>query len=104
MLAHPDRALWFDTSAFVAPPPNTYGNSGRGILFGPGTSNWDLSVQRQFHIVERASLRFRLDAFNAFNTPNFGQPNANIGSATAGQITSTIIDNRDLQASATIVF
>jgi Carboxypeptidase regulatory-like domain/TonB-dependent Receptor Plug Domain len=104
VLAHQDPAHWFDTSAFVAPPPNTYGNSGRGILYGPGTSNWDLSVQRQFRLIERATLRFRLDAFNSFNTPNFGEPNANIGSPTAGQITSTVLDNRDLQASATIVF
>ena len=103
-LAHPDRALWFDTTAFVAPAANTYGNSARGVLYGPSTANWDLSMQRQFKIIERMSMRLRLDAFNAFNTPNFGQPNANIGSATAGQITSTIVDNRDLQASATFVF
>ncbi len=45
-----------------------------------------------------------MDAFNAFNTPNFANPNANIGAATAGQITGTILDNRDLQASATVVF
>jgi hypothetical protein len=95
---------WFNTAAFVAPPPNTYGNSARGVLYGPGTSNWDLSVQRHFRFLERSSLTFRLDAFNAFNTPNFSEPNANIGSATAGQITSTILDNRDLQASVTIAF
>jgi hypothetical protein len=88
----------------VAPPFNTYGNSARGVLYGPGTANWDLSVQRQFKIIERMSVQFRLDAFNTFNTPNFGEPNANIGSPTAGVITSTVNDNRDLQASATFVF
>ncbi len=103
-LPNPQPSLWFDTRAFVAPPPNTYGNSARGVLNGPGTSNWDLSVQRKFRLRESLSLNFRLDAFNAFNTPNFANPNANIGSATAGQITGTILDNRDLQASATIAF
>ncbi len=103
-LPNPQPSLWFDTKAFVAPPPNTYGNSARGVLNGPGTSNWDLSVQRKFRLRESLSLNFRLDAFNAFNTPNFANPNANIGSGTAGQITGTIIDNRDMQASATIVF
>ena len=102
--SNPQPSHWFDTSAFVAPPFNTYGNSARGVLYGPTTSNWDMSVQRQFKIIEALSLKFRLDAFNAFNTPNFGQPNAAIGSATAGVITSTINDNRDLQASATIIF
>ena len=104
ILSDPKPSGWFDTSAFVAPPPNTYGNSGRGILYGPGTRNFDLSAQRKFRLREQLSLNFRLDAFNAFNTPNFANPNAAIGAATAGQITGTINDNRDLQASATIVF
>ena len=103
-LPNPQPSDWFNTAAFVAPPFNTYGNSARGVLYGPGTANWDMSVQRQFKILERLNLRFRFDAFNAFNTPNFGEPNANIGSATAGVITSTVNDNRDLQASATITF
>ena len=104
ILSDPKQSGWFDTSAFVAPPPNTYGNAGRGILYGPGTTNFDLSAQRKFRLREQLSLNFRLDAFNAFNTPNFANPNAAIGAATAGQITGTINDNRDLQASATIVF
>ena len=103
-LSNPQPNLWFNTSDFAAPPPNTYGNSARGVLYGPATANWDLSAQRKFRLLERLSLNFRLDAFNAFNTPNFANPNANIGAATAGQITGTINDNRDLQASATIVF
>ena len=103
-LSNPGPAMWFNTAAFVAPPFNTYGNSARGVLYGPGTSNWDLSIQRQFRIIERLNMRLRMDAFNAFNTPNFGEPNSAIGSATAGVITSTVLDNRDLQASATFVF
>jgi hypothetical protein len=96
--------MWFNTAAFVAPPPNTYGNSARGVLYGPGTVNFDLSAQRKFSITERLALRFRLDAFNSTNTPNFANPNAAIGAATAGVITGTLNDNRDLQASATVIF
>ena len=103
-LSNPQPNAWFDTAAFVAPPPNTYGNSARGVLYGPTTSNWDLSAQRKFKLLERLSLNLRLDAFNAFNTPNFADPNSAIGSPIAGVITGTINDNRDLQASATIVF
>ncbi len=103
-LANPQPSLWFNPAAFVQPPYNTYGNSARGVLYGPSTSNWDLSLQRQFRLREQLSMRFRMDAFNAFNTPNFNEPNANIGSPTVGVITSTLNDNRDLQASATIVF
>ena len=48
-------------------------------------------------INERRKVQFRIDAFNLFNTPQFGFPNANIGSPTVGRITSTIADSRDLQ-------
>jgi len=42
-------------------------------------------------------LQFRADAFNLFNSPQLGFPNANIGSASAGRITTTIGDNRQMQ-------
>lgn len=103
-LSNPQQSLWFNPAAFKAPPPNTYGNSARGVLYGPTTSNWDLSMLRHIPIWERISMELRMDFFNAFNTPNFGFPNANIGSPTVGVITSTVNDNRDLQASVRIVF
>ena len=56
-----------------------------------------MSLSRTFPILTRFRLQFRADAFNLFNTPQFGFPNANIGSPTAGRITSTIADNRSLQ-------
>jgi len=59
--------------------------------------DWDLSLVKNTVIRERLRAQIRLDAFNAFNTPNFGFPNAAIGSPSAGRITSTINDNRDLQ-------
>jgi hypothetical protein len=87
---------WFDTSAFVAPPPNTYGDSGRGVLYAPGTQTVDVSLSRTFPI-RRFRVQFRADAFNLLNTPQFGFPNQNIGSPTAGRITTTVGDNRSLQ-------
>ncbi len=90
--------------AFQIPIANTYGNSGRSILYGPSTKNWDLSLQRKVKIYENKSINFKLDAFNAFNTPNFATPNAALGSSSVGQITGTVNDNRDLQASATLYF
>ena len=55
-------------------------------------------------ITERVKIQFRVDAFNLFNTPAFGFPNASIGSATVGRITSTINDNRDMQMALKIKF
>lgn len=90
--------------AFQIPSPNTYGNVARSVLYGPATKNWDIDLQRQFAFYREKRLAIKVDAFNIFNTSNFSAPNTSIGSATAGQITGTVNDNRDLQASATIYF
>ena len=76
VLDEPDRALWFDPTAFVAPPANTYGDVGRGVLYSPGQKNIDASLTRRFGFVGRSNLMVRLDAFNLTNTPYFGFPNA----------------------------
>jgi hypothetical protein len=74
------------------------------VLYGPTTKDWDISVQRRFKIYEDKALAVKVDGFNVFNTPNFANPNTAIGAATAGQITGTVNDNRDMQASATFYF
>jgi hypothetical protein len=96
-LDSPTVDKWFDTAAFVAPPPNTYGDVGRGVLYAPGTQTIDVSLSRNFPIAKRYRVQFRADAFNLFNTPQFGFPNAAIGSPTAGRISTTIADNRSMQ-------
>ena len=52
---------------FVAPPPNTYGNRGRGILYGPGHVNFDTSLSKRVAAAGRTNIEFRWDAFNLFN-------------------------------------
>jgi hypothetical protein len=56
-----------------------------------------VSLSRNFPIAKRYRVQFRADAFNLTNTPQFGFPNAAIGSPTAGRITTTIADNRSMQ-------
>jgi hypothetical protein len=93
----PDR--WFDPGCFAAPAAFTYGNVGRGILYSPGNVNFDTSFVKnnRFGPGERFNMQFRFEAYNLFNTPYFGFPNASIGSPTAGRITSTVGENRSLQ-------
>jgi hypothetical protein len=79
---------WFDPSAFVAPGQYQFGNSGRNILYGPGTKQLDLSLFKSFAIQEHRRLEFRAEAFNALNTPQFNNPNASIGFAGVAKITS----------------
>jgi hypothetical protein len=100
--ANTDR--WFNIDDFVAPAPNTYGNSSRGVLNAPGHFNVDGSLAKSFNLTETLRFQFRFEAYNLFNTPYFGFPNASIGSPTAGQIRSTIADNRSLQGALKIEF
>ncbi len=90
-------ARWFDPAAFGTPAPYTYGNAGRDILFGPGRVNFDLSLFKDFPIRESMKLQFRAEAFNLFNTPQFGLPNASIGNSQAGVISSVVGNPRQLQ-------
>jgi hypothetical protein len=79
---------WFDVSAFAAPGQFTFGNSGRNILRGPGTKQVDVSLFKSFPFAESGRVEFRAEAFNAFNTPQFNNPNASIGFSGVGRITS----------------
>ncbi len=96
-LDNPTVDLWFNPADFVAPPANTYGDSGRGILYGPGHTNFDTSLSKRFSIGWRANAEIRWDVFNLFNHPGFGFPNAAIGNPTVGRISTTVVDNRSMQ-------
>jgi len=79
---------WFDPSAFVSPGQYIFGNSGRNVLRGPGTKQVDLSVFKSFPFGEKWRMDFRAEAFNAFNTPQFNNPNSSIGFSGVARITS----------------
>jgi hypothetical protein len=95
---------WFDTSAFATPAQYTFGNSGRDILTGPGFHNVDLGLSRTISLIESTSLEIRAEAFNIFNTPQFGLPNATLGQSTTAVISSVTNPQRQLQLAAKIHF
>lgn len=70
-------------AAFREPPVARQGNSGRNAFRSYNFNQVDLAVRRTFGIAEKLRLQFRAEAFNLFNRPNFGKPNANIGSSEA---------------------
>jgi len=71
---------WFDPLSFKDPAEFVFGNTGRNILRGPGVFNLDLAVFRSFRMTERFNLQFRAEAYHATNTPQFGNPGANVSS------------------------
>ena len=95
---------WFDATAFPTPAQYTFGNSGRDILNGPGFHNIDFGLSRQISLIERTNLEIRAEAFNLFNTPQFGLPNATLGQPTTGVISSVLNPQRQLQIAARIHF
>ena len=102
-LSNRSPQLWFNRSAFVFPPPGTFGNAGRNILDGPGFQNVNASLLKNTRLSERFSLQFRAEAFNLFNHPNFNLPDNFLGSPTFGQITSAR-DPRHLQFGLKLLF
>jgi hypothetical protein len=87
-LASPSVNRWFDTTCFVPQAPATVGNSGRNILYGPPQRRIDLSIAKDHEIGDNR-LQFRVECFNVTNTPSFGVPNASLGAANFGSITTT---------------
>ena len=64
-----------------------------------------LAINKSFPMPwEGHQLLFRAEAFNTFNHPQFGAPNATQGSGIMGAITSTNIDNRELQLALKYIF
>jgi hypothetical protein len=80
------RQRWYDPAAFrrtdcnlsLHPELCHYGSSAPDALVSPGVHTFDLSLGKNWpvkRIGDRGRLQFRAEAFNAFNTPQFGQPN-----------------------------
>jgi outer membrane receptor protein involved in Fe transport len=77
---------WFNTGAFQAATPGTFGNVGRNTMNGPSYQQWDFSALKTIPIHESMNLQFRAEFFNIFNKANFELPNNDISSPNFGQI------------------
>jgi len=115
---------WFNPAAFAIPPlapgqsfSHEYGDARRGSLRGPAIYNVDASLFKNFALTERANLQFRVEAFNLFNTPEFGIPYSAVDQTGApaspgsplvpslsGSITSTVHASREIQFALKLTF
>jgi hypothetical protein len=67
--------------AFTDPGLDNIGNVGRNTAWGPGFFNSDMSLMKNvtFNVLNKDyTAQFRMDAFNAFNHINYGNPGGNI--------------------------
>jgi hypothetical protein len=69
-----DKRYILNPAAFYLPAPGEYGNLGRWALHGPGLSQFDFSMQKNFNITERLFLQFNAQIYNLFNHTNFSNP------------------------------
>ncbi len=103
---------WYNPAAFaitaLAPDQtfaHMFGDAGRGTLRSPAQYNVDASLFKNFVIREDFNLQFRAEAFNLFNTPQFGIPAATVDVVgVAGSITNTINSSRQIQLALKLNF
>jgi hypothetical protein len=116
----PNRGVdgWFNPAAFSEPvqvraangaPITMFGNAGRRIGRGPGSTNFDLSLFKNFRLRETTTLQFRAEAFNLTNTPTFNLPSATspaltIGNPNFGRLASSSATGRQLQLALKLYF
>ena len=118
----PAAGCSFQNPAYLVPAPTPtnpngtatvftgLGTMSRNKIFGPGFADVDLSGEKDTKLTERLTFKLRLDAFDIFNHPNFGQPSGSTTSASFGQISSTRFatsdggSSRQLQISGKFLF
>jgi len=95
---------YFNASCFTTPPiigadgiGTAFGNSATGITNGPGQANLDIALSKAVALnwpVEKSSLQFRAEFYNALNHPQFANPDSDFTSPTFGVINSTAVNPR----------
>jgi hypothetical protein len=80
---------FFNTGAFTANAPGTFGTLGRNVGIGPGYANLDMSLFKSIIMPfsDRHKVEFRAEMFNSLNRVNLGNPTTNFSSTLFGRIT-----------------
>lgn len=102
---------YFNTACFEQNPlanatnvRNVVGNSGRGVIFGPGTKRVDFTMTKNLRFNESIRLQLRAEAFNVFNTTNFRAFSSTaVNNANFGRI-GTVRDPRTMQFGIKLYF
>jgi hypothetical protein len=82
------RKPYFNTSLFSQEPLVNWEVRAADFFTAPGINNWDIAIEKDTKITERARVQFRSEFFNAFNHAQFNMPsgnfNGNFGVVTSG--------------------
>ena len=80
------------------------GDLGRNVFRRDGIKNLDVAISKQFKMTERYRLDLRAEMFNAFNRPQFDQPNGTHSSGAYGTITSQANTPRKIRFALKFLF
>jgi len=70
---------------------------------GPGLNNWDIGIHKYFQLKEQFRLQFRAEFYDAFNHPNFFNPDTAFGGAAFGRLNQAF-PGRDVQLALKLLF
>jgi hypothetical protein len=87
-IADPTVARFFNTAAFVAPPPGQFGNARRNSIEGPGAVTFDLALNKNIPLRDMKAFNFRVQMSNVFNHANYSGIDTTVNSPSYGRVTS----------------
>jgi hypothetical protein len=93
---HHTRFQIYNSACFTQPGAGQYGTA-RSAGTQPSTFDTDISLIKNFSIIESHQIQFRADAFNVFNHPLFTTAGTSITSPTLGQATYQMNGPRSIQ-------
>ncbi len=87
-----------------APGATNYRYFPQNLLRQDHQNNWDFSMFKGFRAGDWALLQLRIDAFNAFNRPQFAAASTSPGSTSFGLVTSVQNSARSMEGGLHLVF
>jgi len=81
------KTVWFNKAAFAPAALQTFGNTPRNFLRGPGYVDVDASLFKDLFKESRIHGQFRAEAFNLFNHTNLNNPASTASAGNDGTIT-----------------
>jgi hypothetical protein len=97
------QAEWFNTKAFAAPQPFTFGNASWDLLRTQFVHVFNMGLFKQIPIHEGIYGELRAEAYNVFNTPILNAPDSSLTDSTFG-VVSSAQSPRTMQIGARVHF
>lgn len=102
----PARDLWINPAAFRVPAPSRFGTAARSYtdLRAPNYLNENFGLLKKFTILEKLTITFRAEMFNALNRTVFAAPQSNASNTQFGRITAQAFTPRQGQLALRVDF